>query len=89
MPKGITVSTDGIVYVTDSLSHKFVVFNKEGDFLMTVGDRAYHLDKGEVSPGGFYLPKDIHVDINGGVWVVDTLNKMVHKFQYLNDDYFC
>lgn len=87
MPKGIAVSPEGFVCVTDALSHKFVVFDKKGEYLMTIGDRAYHLDGDTVSPGGFYLPKDIHADSNGGLWVVDSLNKMVHKFQYLTDDY--
>ena len=87
IPKGLAVSPQGHVYVTDSLSHRFVVFDKQGDYLMTLGGQANHRSQSAVSPGGFYMPKDIDIDTLGGIWVVDGMNKMVHQFQYLTEDY--
>lgn len=86
LPKGLSLDPFGHVYVSDSLANKFVVFGLDGTYLMTVGGK-FKADKGVVSPGGFYLPQGIDVDRSGGIWIVDTLNRMVHRFQYLTDDY--
>jgi len=86
IPKGIAVSPAGQVYVTDSLAHRMVIFSLAGDYLMTVGGK-FIADSGQVAPGGFYLPAGIDVDDQNGIWVVDTLNRMVHHFQYLDERY--
>ncbi len=86
LPKAIAVSPSGHVYVTDSLAHKMVVFDAEGNFLTTIGGQAPAI-RGGVSPGGFYLPQGLDVDENDAIWVVDTLNRMVHRFQYVTDGY--
>ncbi len=86
IPKGLAVSPAGQVYVTDSLAHRLVVFSLEGEYLMTIGGKFVSRD-GQMAPGGFYLPGDIDADATNGLWIVDTLNRMVHHFQYLDDDY--
>jgi len=86
IPKSLAVSPSGLVYVTDSQAHKFVVFSVEGDFLLTVGGESPVVDR-KVSPGGFYLPEGIDVDSKESIWVVDSLNRMYHQFQYLTPDY--
>jgi DNA-binding beta-propeller fold protein YncE len=83
--KSLAVSSFGHVYVTDALLNKFVVFDTEGRFLLNIG--AQYRVKDGVSPGGFYFPAGIDVDSQGGIWVVDMMNRMVHKFQYLSDEY--
>lgn len=83
--KSLSVSPQGDVYVTDSLGNKVVVFSRSGDFLLNFGGRAFVVDK--VTPGGFYLPEGIDVDANSTIWVVDSLNRMFHQFQYLDGDY--
>ena len=85
MPKNLTVSSFGHVYVTDALAHKVVVFNREGELLLRIGGKSV-VKKG-ISPGGFYLPRGIDADAAGGVWVVDSLNRMVHNFQFLTPQY--
>jgi DNA-binding beta-propeller fold protein YncE len=83
--KNLALSTDGHVYVTDAIEHKLVIFSREGDLLLRIGARAPA--RSGVSPGGFNLPRGVDVDRNGTVWVVDTLNRIVHRFQYLTDQY--
>lgn len=85
MPKNLAVTDTGQVYVTDALAHKVVVFSHEGELLMRIGGKSV-VKKG-ISPGGFYMPRGIAVDKAGGIWVVDTLNRMVHKFQFLTPEY--
>jgi sugar lactone lactonase YvrE len=86
MPKGLAVSPSGLVFVTDALGHRFVVFSTSGEYLLTVGGKSRYTNR-QVLPGGFYLPRGIDADSNDGVWVVDALNRTVHNFQYLNEDY--
>jgi DNA-binding beta-propeller fold protein YncE len=87
LPKGLAVSPYGHVYVSDGLSHKLVVFDLQGNYLLTLGDKAYALASGEVTPGGFFAPRGIEVDAAGQILVVDGMNKMIQRFQYLTDDY--
>ncbi len=86
VPKGIAVSPSGHVYITDSMANRFVIFDLEGNFLMTVGGK-FIVNEGVVAPGGFYLPGGIDVDREDGIWVVDAMNRIIHRFQYLNAAY--
>lgn len=83
--KSITVSGFGHVYVTDALDNKFVIFDTQGNFLLNVG--GYYKAKKGVSPGGFYFPSGIDVDSKGSIWVVDVMNRVLHNFQYLSEEY--
>jgi len=85
MPKNLAVTSTGLVYVTDALAHKLVIFSHEGEFLLRIGGKSV-VKKG-ISPGGFYLPRGIDADDAGGIWVVDSLNRMVHNFQFLTPQY--
>ena len=86
LPKAIAVSAFGHVYVTDSLAHRFVVFDTQGEYLITIGGKSVG-DGGRISPGGFYMPHGLDVDETGGIWVIDSLNRTLHKFQYLSEAY--
>ena len=85
--KGLAVSPQSDVYVTDTLGHKFVVFDTAGSYLLAVGGKFFALEKGEVAPGGFFMPRDIDIDDDGGIWIVDGLNAMLHHYQYLTEEY--
>lgn len=85
IPKCLSVSSYGHVYVTDALAHKLVVFSTEGQLLLRIGSKS--VVKQSISPGGFYLPRGVDADPAGGIWVVDSLNRMVHNFQYLTPQY--
>lgn len=84
--KSIAVSPTGQVYVTDTMANRMVIFDLKGDYLMTLGGQAAFTG-GHVSPGGFLMPVGIDVDRNNTIWVVDSLNGMVHEFQYLTAAY--
>jgi sugar lactone lactonase YvrE len=86
MAKSLAVSPSGHVYVTDTLADKVVVFDREGNFLLNFGGR-YVADGGKLAPGGLNMPAGIAVDENDGIWIADSLNGMVHRFQYLNEGY--
>ncbi len=86
MAKGIAVDRSGHVYVTDAISHRFVIFDLLGTHLMTLGGRTSTQGKLGV-PGGFDMPKGVAADGSDGIWVVDSLNRMLHKYQFLNRDY--
>ncbi len=86
MAKGIAVDRSGHVYVADSVGHRFVIFDLMGVHLMTLGGRTSTDGKLGV-PGGFDMPKGIDADGSDGIWVVDSLNRMVHRYQFLNHDY--
>lgn len=86
MAKSLAVSSSGHIYVTDALANKVVVFDREGRFLITFGGRYLSVD-GKVAPGGFSMPRGIAADENDGIWVADSFNRIVHRFQYLNDEY--
>ncbi len=85
MAKNLAVSNSGQVYVTDALAHKLVIFSTEGELLLRIGGKSV-VKKG-ISPGGFYLPRGVDIDPAGGLWVADSLNRMVHRFQFLTPQY--
>jgi sugar lactone lactonase YvrE len=87
LPKGLAVSPQGQVYVTDTRAHKVVVFDHLGQYLLTFGAKSFALSGDGVTPGGFVSPRGIAVDAAGSILVVDGMNKMVHRFQYLTADY--
>lgn len=87
LPKGLAVSPLGQVYVSDVLSHKIVVFDYQGRYLLTLGDKSYALSSGKTVPGGFFAPRGIATDATGRILVVDGMNKMIQRFQYLTEDY--
>ncbi len=85
LPKSLSVSPEGHIYVADSMAHKVVVFDSAGRYLITFGGK--FPARAAVAPGGLYLPQSIDVDSLGRIWVVDGLNRLVHRFQYLNSGY--
>lgn len=85
-PKALAVSPSGHVYVTDALANKIVIFDADGTYLLSFGGK-FVATGGKFSPGGFYMPNGIAVDDREGIWVVDSLNRMIHHFQYLNEAY--
>ena len=80
-PWGIAVNTQlERVYVSDTWNHRIQVFDLTGTFLFAWG---YFVDTGGQigrDPGGFWGPRDIALDETGNVYVADTGNKRIQKF---------
>lgn len=86
LPKGIAVDGFGHIYVSDGQAHRFVIFDMKGEYLLSIGAQV-KVTSGKVHPGGLDLPKGIAADPDGRVYIVDSLNRLVHRYQYLSDAY--
>jgi DNA-binding beta-propeller fold protein YncE len=75
-PKGITVDSDGNVYVVESYHDHLLIFNHDGDFLMAIGGLGQET-------GRFYLPAGAWADSRNRIFVADMFNGRVVVFQYL------
>ncbi len=86
LPKGIAVDGFGHVYVSDGQAHRFVIFDQQGEYLLSIGAQAVVID-GQIQPGGLDLPKGIAADPDGKIYIVDSINRMVHRYQFVSEDY--
>ncbi|MEN8801628.1 MAG: 6-bladed beta-propeller [Thiogranum sp.] len=75
-PKGVTVDSDGNVYVVESYYDHLLVFSQEGEFLLPIGGTGPGI-------GQFYLPAGAWSDDRGRLFVADMYNGRVVIFQYL------
>ena len=75
-PKGVSVDSEGNVYVVESYYDHLLVYNKSGEFLMPIGGTGKDIGK-------FYLPSGVWVDANNRVFVADMFNGRVSLFQFL------
>jgi len=77
-PKGIAVSSEGLVFVVESFFDHLLVFDAAGRFLMPIGGAGN-------APGQFYLPAGVWLDDQERVYVADMFNGRVSIFQYLGE----
>ncbi len=75
-PKGVSVDSQGNVYIVESYYDHLLVFDKLGRFLMGIGG------VGQGS-GRFYLPSGVWTDARDRVFVADTFNGRITIFQFL------
>lgn len=75
-PKGVTVDSDGNIYVVESYYDHLLIYNRNGEFLMAIGG----LGK---ETGKFYLPSGAWSDNRNRIFVADMFNGRVVLFQYL------
>ena len=72
-PRGITVDSQGNVFVADSDNHRIQKFSNDGTFLTAWGISGS-------TQGQFYYPDGITVDSQGNVFVADSGNDRIQKF---------
>jgi len=75
-PKGVSVDSEGNVYVIESYYDSLLVYSRDGEFLMPIGGTGK-------STGRFYLPAGVWVDGRNRVHVADMFNGRVVLFQFL------
>ncbi|MBC7255646.1 MAG: NHL repeat-containing protein, partial [Chloroflexi bacterium] len=78
-PWGVAVAEDGTVYVADTWNHRIQVFDAEGNFLRMWGVFGQVLDP-NTYPNLLYGPRDIAIDAAGYLYVADTGNKRIVKY---------
>jgi DNA-binding beta-propeller fold protein YncE len=79
-PWGVAVGPEDIVYVADTWNHRIQAFTSEGELITYWG--VFQDTGGELlePQGMFYGPRDITVDEDGNLYVTDTGNKRLQKF---------
>lgn len=71
MPSDIAVDEDGNVYVLDSGNHRIQKFDREGNFLASLGRHGQ-------GPGEFQYPQSIDIGAGGNIYVADSGNQKIH-----------
>jgi uncharacterized protein (TIGR03663 family) len=79
-PRGIAAGSDGSVYVADSLNHRVVKLNHQGEEIAQWGSFGQSNDEGEAPLGAFFEPWGIGVAPDGSVYVADTWNHRIQHF---------
>ncbi len=78
-PWGVAVDQEGNVYVADTWNHRIQKFTLDGRFLTKWG--FFTNTEGQLGqPEGMWGPRDIVIDADGNVYVTDTGNKRIQKF---------
>lgn len=78
-PWGIAVDKAGNVYAADTWNHRIVKFDPAGKVLTQWGVFGQAPSAGEAL-NLLYGPRDIAIDADGNLWVSDTGNKRIVKF---------
>ena len=80
VPRGVTLSGDGTVWVADSANHRIQALAPQDRWQIRGGKRLRGTAAAGISPGEFNTPTCITVDGKGAVWVVEHGN---HRVQVL------
>jgi DNA-binding beta-propeller fold protein YncE len=72
-PSDVSVSTNGRVYVVDGVNSRIKIFNSEGKFISSFGEKGSE-------KGRFMYPLGIDTDNSGKVYVADSGNHRVQIF---------
>jgi tripartite motif-containing protein 71 len=84
-PAGIAAGPDGSVYAVDKYNHRIQKFDQDGNFLARWGSYCitdFYNDGVLDQPcdGQFQYPSGIAVDVSGSVYVTDTDNHRIQRF---------
>lgn len=81
-PRDIAIAPDGTLHIADSLNHRILHLDSEGNLLHTLGEFGATDYNTNVAapPGAFNEPWGIAVAPDGSVFVADTWNNRIQKF---------
>lgn len=79
-PTGICADSSGYIYVADDAKNRVVKLSSEGIFLQAWGGTGSGLYGLGSEPGQFNGPHDVLVDRDGSVFVADSQNNRIQKF---------
>ena len=72
-PTNVAVDREGRIYVSDTGGFTVKVYDAEGNFVRSLGERG-------LDPGRFALPKGVAVDRDGRAYVVDAATGLAQVF---------
>lgn len=72
-PQGMAIDKEGKLYVAELLGAKISVFDVEGNFLRSFGERGDSIYQ-------FEAPKDLAFDSDGNLWVVDARRAQIYTY---------
>ncbi len=78
-PRNVAVASDGSLYVADSGNNRIQHLSPDGDVIKVWG-KFGDISTGDAPPGTFYEPWGIAVDSDNNVYVADTWNHRIQKF---------
>ena len=73
LPTDVAIGKEGRIYVVDGGNHRVVAFDRDGEYLFTIGKRGHAKDE-------FFWPLGITTDKLGRVYVADKNNKQIKIF---------
>ena len=74
-PKGISVDSEGNIYLVDALLETVQVFGRDGTLLYTFGRTGG-------GPGELQLPSGLWIDASDRIYLADSYNQRVQVFQF-------
>ncbi len=78
-PKGVSLDSDGNIYIVESYYDHLLVYNQQGELLLPIGGAGKNA-------GRFFLPTGTWSDSRDRIYVADMMNGRVSIFQYLGSD---
>ncbi len=78
-PRGLAIAPNGDILVADSRNHRIQQFSPQGEFIRAWGSFS-GADSLQAAPGTFNEPWGVAVGPDGSVYVSDTWNHRVQKF---------
>jgi hypothetical protein len=79
-PAGVSVNSQGNIYVTDALKQRVNCYDSDGKYLFSFGSKS-EIREGEPIPEGtFSMPYDVFVDKQDRVYVADISNHDIQVF---------
>jgi uncharacterized protein (TIGR03663 family) len=79
-PRSVAAAPDGSVYVADSRNHRIQKFDSNGQLLLTWGTYGASANGQIAPPSTFNEPWGVAVGPDGSVYVADTWNHRIQKF---------